>query len=253
MALLISPIATTTTKLFGTKTTLLLGVFFQTISFIGASFVKKTWQLFLSQGVCFGWGMGFLFVGSVGIIPQWFTTKRSLANGIGASGSGFGGLTYSLAANAMIQNLGLAWSFRILGIVSFVVNFICAILLKDRNKKLGVSQVAFDIRLFKRLEFWGLLGFGVFSMLGYVVLLFSIPNYGNRIGLSAKQASIVGALLNLGQGLGRPPMGYFSDSVGRINMAAAMTFLCALFSLVIWINAKSFGVSTKCDNVRIEL
>lgn len=80
-------------------------------------------------------------------------------------------------------------------------------------------------------------------MLGYIVLLFSLPNYANSIGLTAHQGSIVGAILNLGQGLGRPPVGYFSDSFGRINMAAFMTFLSGLFSLVIWVNAKSFGAS----------
>jgi len=79
-------------------------------------------------------------------------------------------------------------------------------------------------------------------MLGYIVLLFSLPNYANSVGLTSKQGAIVGALLNLGQGLGRPPIGYFSDSIGRINIAAAMTFLSGLFALAIWINARSFGV-----------
>ena len=65
MALLISPIATTTTRLYGTRVTLLAGVFFETLALIGASFAHQIWQLFLSQGVCFGWGMGYLFVGSV--------------------------------------------------------------------------------------------------------------------------------------------------------------------------------------------
>ena len=81
MALMVSPVATSTTRLFGTRTTLLLGVGLEALALIGASFTHETWQLFLSQGVCFGFGMGFLFVGSVGVVPQWFTTKRSLANG----------------------------------------------------------------------------------------------------------------------------------------------------------------------------
>lgn len=101
-ALLVSPIATYITRVYGTRTTLLLGVALETLALISASFTHEIWQLFLSQGVCFGFGMGFLFVGSVGIIPQWFTKKRSLANGIGTAGSGLGGLMYSLATNAMI-------------------------------------------------------------------------------------------------------------------------------------------------------
>ncbi|KAF4307281.1 mfs transporter [Botryosphaeria dothidea] len=242
-ALFVSPLATITTRHFGTRVTLLIGVFFETISLIGASFAKEIWQLFLSQGVCFGWGMGFLFVGSVGVVPQWFTTRRSFANGIAASGSGLGGLMYSLATNAMIQHISLGWAFRILGICAFTVNTVCALLVKDRNKKIGSSQLAFDYRLFRRPEFLLLMAFGFLSMLGYIVLLFSLPNYAQSgIGLSAHQGSVIGAVLNLGQALGRPPIGYFSDNVGRMNMAAIMTFLAGLFSLVIWIFAKSFGV-----------
>ena len=242
MALLVSPVATYVTRLRGTRTTLLLGIFFETLSLIGASFSTQIWQLFLSQGVCFGWGMGFLFVGSVGVVPQWFTKRRSLANGIATGGSGIGGMMYSLATNAMIQSIGLGWAFRILGILAFAVNFICAILIKDRNKAIGVTQIAFDYRLFKRKEFLLLLGWGFFSLLGYIVLLFSLPNYALIIGLSSHQGSIIGALLNLGQGLGRPAVGIFSDRAGRINIAGFLTFVCGLFCFVIWIFSNGFGV-----------
>ena len=152
-------------------------------------------------------------------------------------------MVYSLATEAMIQKLGLAWAFRILGIVSFAVNFTCSIIVRDRNKQVGASLLAFDWRLFKKPEFVLLLGYGVFSMLGYIVLLFSLPNYAQSVGLTSRQGALIGALLNLGQGLGRPPIGYFSDSVGRINIAGTATFLSGLFALVIWIFAKSYGVS----------
>lgn len=241
-AMLISPLATLTTRLYGTKVTLAIGVVLETASLIGASFAYVAWQLFLSQGVCFGLGMGFLFVASVGIPPQWFTTKRSLANGFAAAGSGLGGLIYSLATGAMLKSIGLGWTFRVLGIMAFGVNTICTILIKDRNKIIGSSQKVFEVRLFQRAEYLLLCGYGWFSMLGYVVLIFSLANYANAIGLNASQASIVSALLNLGQGLGRPPIGYFSDNIGRINMAAMMTLLCAIFSFAIWIPASSYGV-----------
>jgi MFS family permease len=241
-AMLISPLATYTTRVFGTKFTLFLGIGFETASFIGASFAKRIWELFLSQGICFGVGMGFLFVASVGIVPQWFTTRRSFANGIAACGSGLGGLVYSLATGAMIPSIGLPWAFRVLGILAFTVNSICALLLRDRNKIIGASQLAFDTKLFRRPEYLLFNFWGFFSMLAYVVLIFSLANYANAIGLSASQASVVSATLNLGQAMGRPPIGYFSDSIGRINMACLTTFLSGLFALVIWIFTKSYGV-----------
>lgn len=149
---------------------------------------------------------------------------------------------YSLATEAMIQSLGIGWAFRILGILAFTVNLVCAILMKDRNKAIGVTQLAFDYRLFKRLEYVFTVGWGFFSMLGYVALLFSLPSYATSVGLSSRQGSIIGAVLNLGQGVGRPCVGIFSDSAGRINIAGFLTFVAAIFCLVIWIFAKSFGV-----------
>ena len=65
---------------------------------LGASFATEIWQLFLSQGVCFGWGLGFLYITASPALGQWFSTKRSLAVGIASSGAGFGGLAYNLAA-----------------------------------------------------------------------------------------------------------------------------------------------------------
>ena len=241
-AMLVSPLATFTTRMYGTRTTLFIGIALETASLIGASFASTIWQLFLSQGICFGFGMGFLFVGSVGIVPQWFTTRRSLANGFATCGSGLGGLVYSLATGAMLQTIGLAWAFRVLGIVACVVNTVCSILVRDRNKAVGSSQLSFDHKLFKRPEYLLLCGYGWFSILAYVVLIFSLANYANAIGLTASQAAIVSALFNLGQAFGRPPIGYFSDSIGRINMAGLMTLLSGVFALLIWIFAKSYGV-----------
>lgn len=200
MALFVSPLATMCTRYFGTHTTLSIGIVLETAGLLGASFATEIWHLFLSQGVAFGLGMGCIFVASVGIIPQWFSKKRSFANSIGAAGSGIGGLVYSLATNAMIQSIGLGWAFRILAIVAFVANVICVSLLRDRNKAVGSIQTAFDFRLLKRPEFLLVLMWGFFSMLGYVVLLFSMPNYARSIGLTAQQGSVVGAMLNLGQG-----------------------------------------------------
>ncbi|KAL3464752.1 major facilitator superfamily domain-containing protein [Aspergillus heterothallicus] len=241
-ALLVAPLATYLIHLFGTRAVLNLGVFFETLSLIGSSFVKQRWQIFLSQGVCFGLGMGFLFVGSVGITPQWFSRRRSLAMGINAAGSGLGGMMYSLAVGAIIPRLGLSWAFRILGIVACVVNLVCANLLRDRNKAVGSRYKAFHLPLLKRPEFLLFLGWGVLTMLGYVAILFSLSNFATSVGLSPHQSSIISALLNLGQGLGRPFVGMFSDKLGRINIATFLSFLCGVFCLLIWTFARSMGL-----------
>lgn len=238
----VSPLATIATRELGTKPTMLFGVVAEALSLILAGWATKIWHLFLTQGILFGIGMGFLFVPSVGIVPQWFTTRRSLANGISSCGSGLGGVLYSFAAGAIIENMGLQWAFWILGILAFVVNTACTLLIKDRNKIIGSTQLAFEFELFKRGEYLLLLAFGWFSMLGYIVLIFSLANYARVIGLGASEAALISAIFNLGQGVGRPFVGYFSDRTGRINMATALTFVTGVFALAIWINAHTYGV-----------
>ena len=241
--MLISPLATYTTRVAGTHVTLALGIALETASLLGASFATTIWQLFLSQGVAFGLGMGLLFVASVGIVPQWFTTHRSLANGFATSGSGLGGLLYSLATGAMLPALGLPWTFRVLALLALTVNALSAALLRDRNALIGAVPLAFDTRLFARPEYLLLNAYGFFSLLAYVVLIFSLANYARAaLGLSAARAALISALLNLGQAVGRPPIGYFSDTLGRINMACLMTLLSGLLALALWTTSTTYAL-----------
>ncbi|KAI1503202.1 major facilitator superfamily transporter [Biscogniauxia marginata] len=242
IALLASPLATTLAgwKRFGTSWTIFLGAVFETVGFLGSSFAYQLWHILLSQGVSFGLGMGLCFVASAAVPPQWFTKRRSFANAIGASGSGFGGLCYSLAANSMISRIGLPWTFRVLAIICFVVNGTAAFFIRDRNRDIGSVHLAFNWRLFKRPSFLLLEAWMIFSVIGYTILVFSIVAYCQAVGLSASDASLVGALFNLAQGIGRPIMGLSSDSVGRLNVANFCTLLCGLLCLFLW----TFGART---------
>lgn len=76
IAMLVSPFATHIIHLYGTKTCLYLGVFFETLSLIAASFATVQYQIILSQGICFGLGMGFLFVGMSNICCLTSSTLR---------------------------------------------------------------------------------------------------------------------------------------------------------------------------------
>ncbi|RDW90973.1 hypothetical protein BP5796_02138 [Coleophoma crateriformis] len=241
-ALLVSPFITFTNRKYGIKVTMCIGLVLETAALLGASFATQVWQLFLSQGICFGWGMGFLYVGSAAVVPRWFSTRRSLATGITAAGAGIGGLVYNLGTNAGIQSIGLSWTLRTLALSQLLINTVCTILLKERPSTTKPNQLAFDYRLFGKVPILLILGWGVFSDLGYIVLYYSMPDYATSIGLSSQQGAVIGAMLNLGQGLGRPLVGWCSDEVGRINIASATTALSGVFCLLIWTFAKSFSI-----------
>lgn len=234
MCLVISPLGALITRIRGTQATLLTGVVLQAVGLVTASFCHEIWQLVLSQGLCFGWGMGLMFVASFGIPAQWFTTKRSLASGSATCGSALGGLVYSLGANAMIKNIGLSWAFRILAIVSFVINFGSSLLLRDRNAQVKNQPSMFQASLLKNLDFLIVLLWATCSLTAYTIVLFSIPDYGQSKGLSADQGALLGALVNLGQVVGRPGVGFLSDRFGRLNVSTLMTFISGLLCFLFW-------------------
>lgn len=237
-ALVISPLVIIAVRKVGTRPTMLAGAVLQSLGLICASLSRQKWHLFLSQGVLFGLGMGLLFLPSYGVISQWFTRRRALANGIAIAGAGLGGFVYSLSAGATIRNLGVGWAYRILAIVSAVVNIPCALLMRTRY---AARPLAVDWSLLKRKEYLVVLGYGFLSMLGYFVLIFTLANYAIVIGLDASQAAWVPALFMLGQAVGRPILGWLSDCYGHIQVTSLMSLLCGIFSLAIWLNAKSFA------------
>ncbi|KAK5994747.1 putative transporter MCH2 [Cladobotryum mycophilum] len=236
----IAPLVTYCTKKLGTKPTLCIGILLETSALVAASFAKRSWHLFLTQGLLFGWGCSFLYIGTIGIIPQWFTRRRGIANGIAAAGSGLGGLAYSLGSEAMISRMGVNWSFRITAICAFIVNVTCTVLIRDRNKQIQPEQHGFHIRLLKQPKLILITIWAVLSILGYTIVLFSLPDNAVRIGKGPHQGAILGALVNLGMAIGRPVVGYFSDRIGRINMLALATFLAGIWCLCLWTSGTNY-------------
>ncbi|KAL1619390.1 hypothetical protein SLS54_006668 [Diplodia seriata] len=259
-ALMVSPIAVTSREKLGTPTTLLMGTAVVFAALFSSAYATAIWQLFLSQGVAFGWGMGFLYITATAVLPPWFSTRRSLALGLASSGAGLGGLAYSLGTGHAIAQLGVAWTYRVLALCSVVVNTASSLLLRDRvpkavlaqpkamtlhQQRAGKKQLTgvmrnFDLRDFGRIEVLLIVFWGVVTELGYITIYYSLPNFASTIGLSDSQGAVANALLNLGLGIGRPVVGFYSDRLGRINMAMLTTALCAVLCLALWIPAHSY-------------
>lgn len=121
MAMLVAPLVTISSKQWGTHVTMLIGIVLQTAGFVLASFTTAVWQLFITQGAMVGFGIGFTYIPSTAIVPQWFLKRRALASALQAGGSGVGGIIYSFATQALIDNLSMKWALRIVGISSAVM------------------------------------------------------------------------------------------------------------------------------------
>lgn len=243
VAMIISPICTVLTRELGRHVVMGAGCVLFAGGFIAASFAKRIWHLYLTQGVLIGLGIGSLFIPSVQILPQWFLKRRSLAGGIASAGSGFGGLAFSLGTNAMIEQIGLAWALRITGIIALIGNVAATSLVRDRNHIVKPPQLGFATHLLRRYDCCLLLAWAFINILGYMVILYSVSNYAVQVvGLTQAQAGVLTAVLNLGTGIGRPLTGFASDRYGRIEVAAVLTLGCGLSVFAIWIPANHYGV-----------
>ena len=242
-AMLVAPVVTFLARRFGTRTPMFAGVFALAGGFIAASFASKAWQLLLSQGILVGVGVGSIYIPSIAILSQWFSKKRSLVNGITSAGSGIGGVTFSLITGSMIDSISLAWSLRITGIIALVMNFTAVSLTRDRNKVIQPAQRPFDRKLLACHDVWLLLAWAFISMLGYITLLYSLPDFAISIGLTRTQSTNAITLLNLGTAVGRPFIGFLSDQLGRIIIPALLTLCCGLSCFAIWLPANSFAVT----------
>ncbi|KAJ5440714.1 hypothetical protein N7491_003120 [Penicillium cf. griseofulvum] len=242
MAMLVAPAVTIIARKYGTKLPMLLGLGLLASGYVSASFSQRIWQLYLSQGVLIGFGVGFIYIPSIPVLSQWFDKKRSLANGISAAGSGIGGLIFSFMDGSIIQKISLAWALRLTAIICCAILIIAILLIRNRNEVIQPTQRGFDVKLLRRLDVLLLLSWAFLSMLGYICLLFSLPDYARSIGLSDNQATIVNAILNLGTAIGRPLIGISSDYFGRIEVAGLLTCFCGVTCFAIWLPSTSYGV-----------
>ncbi len=142
----------------------------------------------------------------------------------------------------MITNLGVEWSFRITAICAAVTNVVCTLLIRDRNKEILPDQHGFKIGLLKRPALLSIVAWASLSILGYTIVLFSLPNNAESIGLNSHQGALLGALANLGMGIGRPTVGFLGDRYGRIRIVTLATLLGGVFCFALWIPGTSYSV-----------
>lgn len=97
-----------------------------------ASFATEYWQLFLSQGLCIGLGMGGLFCPVMAVLSTYFKRRRNLAIGIAISGSATGGMIYPIMARQLLPKIGFGWTMRVMALVQLVTLLVANIFMRSR-------------------------------------------------------------------------------------------------------------------------
>ena len=78
----------------------------------------------------------------VSTVPaQYFNKKRGVANGLVYAGGGLGGAVISFCMNGLLGRLGPAWTFRVLGALTFVTALPAAWMIRERAPVRRVMMV----------------------------------------------------------------------------------------------------------------
>ncbi|KUL85826.1 hypothetical protein ZTR_07338 [Talaromyces verruculosus] len=195
--------------------------------------------LFMTIGLVMGLGTSLLFM-VVSVTPaQYFKAKRGIANGIVFAGGGLGGAIISFVTNGLLQALGVAWAFRVLGFITLATGLPAAYLIKERVPIRPTSFV--EWRLFRDYRFLLIFLGGALATFPLFVPPFFLPLYTNSLNMTPSAGAGLVAAFNFSSAVGRLLCGFSSDRIGPLNTVFSSLLLSALSALVLWPVSTSLG------------
>ncbi|KAH7398621.1 major facilitator superfamily domain-containing protein [Phaeosphaeria sp. MPI-PUGE-AT-0046c] len=224
----------------GARATGLTGVFLLGLGSILAGFaVDSILGLFMTWGLVCGLGASLCFM-TASIIPaQYFRAKRGIANGIVYAGGGLGGTAVSFMLNALIDNVGIPWSFRILGFMIIGTGLPAAYLMKER---VPIRKTHFvEWNLFKDAKFSLVFAVGVLSTFPLFVPPFFLPLYSKSLGLSSATGAGLVAAFNFCSAIGRLGSGFACDKLGSLTTLFLTLIFSSISLMVMWPLSNSIG------------
>ena len=135
------------------------------------------------------------------IIDSEANTRLGTANGLVKLDGGVGATVMAVVVQALIDKVGIPWTFQILKFISLTSGIPATLLLRERVRPSNTRFV--DLSLFKSMTFCCLflaLAVGTFALF---VPSFFLPRFAHSIGLSAspEQVPFQGSMLALQLGV----------------------------------------------------
>jgi MFS family permease len=235
--------------LVGYGTSLFIGSGLMVGAMFSASVSTKLWQLFLSQGLCFGLGVAFVYPPATTISRQYFGRRHGVANGIVVSGGALGGCVLPFAVKVMIERHGLPSTFRILGYLALGVlaPSICVLRPKRSTSARPSSHsrsALLDLSLLRNSRFLVLLVACTIAMTGFLPRYFLIPTSAVAQGIDQGYASWLLGLMNGLSIVGRIGIGYVADRFGKLHALSASFILCGLGHFAFWLPGVTINTTT---------
>lgn len=216
------------------------GVVLLTLGIMTASIATSYYAVFLSMGVCTGIGMGCMFFPGITSINTYFSTRRGLAGGVAALGSGVGAIVYPIVLRELMLHISFPWAVRTIGFIILATALIPLLVVRplwlpSHRRKL-VDMTIFKDRVY---TFWSLAN--VISWIGLQIPIFYATLYATDIvGVSQDNAFYMSTIIGAGSLPGRLLTAVASDRFGPLWVYAATMAFAGVLGLV-WIRVTTYA------------
>lgn len=206
--------------------------------FFMTSLCTAYWQVILAQGVCIGLGNGLLFVPSVAILPQYFTTHKALANGLAASGSSFGGIIYPIVLRQLYPKIGFPWATRVMGFIALATAGFSFLIMRPRIVPKQKRHLT-DLAAFKEPPYL-LFCIGMFfGFVGFYSPVYYLSTYAISKGITDENLGFyLLPILNAASIAGRIVPNILTDKVGPLNVLIPASLVTGILAFG-WIGITS--------------
>lgn len=203
------------------------------------SLCREYWQVILAQGVVIGLGNGCLWIPSVAVIPQYFTTKKALAMGVAAAGSSIGGIVYPITFRHLEQHIGFGWAVRVMGFIALgTMSFSIAVMKQREMPK--VKRDLLDFSGFKEMPFVLYCAGAFLAFASFYGPVYYIQPYAIETGITDVSFGFyLLPIYNAASVPGRILPNFLGDHIGIMNVLIPASFLTGMMALV-WISVTTF-------------
>lgn len=190
--------------------------------------------LVICYGILLGLGMGFIYSCTIGNTVKFFPDKKGMVGGLTTASYGLGSVILAPVAQKMVAAMGVASTFKVLGIIYLVVIIVGAFIMKqcpagfipegwtppapaagqsasaavDKDWKGMIKDPIFYV-MFVMLICGAFFGLMMISQCS--------PVAQRMIGMEAAAAATIVSVLALFNAAGRVLCGFISDKIGAIN------------------------------------
>ncbi|KAG2027720.1 hypothetical protein GB937_000161 [Aspergillus fischeri] len=210
------------------------------VGFMALSVCTDYWQVLLAQAFCVGIGNGCLYIPSVAIIPQYFSSRRAIATAVAASGSSLGGVLYPIVFRQLQPHIGFGWATRVLGfLVLATTSFSLSVMRVGQVPK--QRRVLTEFSAFKEVPYTLFCMAMFFGYAGFFNPIFYIEAYAiQKHAMGEALAFYLVSILNAASVPGRIVPGLLGLRFGPLNILLGSAIISGILSLC-WIAISNAG------------